>query len=105
MAIKSCRPSGAARSPVTPSRQANRPFKLIHPRHRPPRPVAACSKSSSRGSPATGPATHQTIDWTPDAAGGWIQVTFDLVTGALYVAYFLRLATSTTAVKRLAATF
>ena len=36
-------------------------------------------------------ATRQTIDWTPDAAGGWVQVTFDLVKGAPYVAYFVAL--------------
>ncbi len=39
-------------------------------------------------------STRQKFDWTPDAEGGWIQVTFDLVAGgetAPYVGYLIAL--------------
>lgn len=39
-------------------------------------------------------STRQAFDWTPDACGGWIQATFDLVEAedeTPYVAYFLAL--------------
>ncbi len=39
-------------------------------------------------------STRKTFDWTPDEKGGWIQATFDLVSGgdaAPYVGYFIAL--------------
>ena len=36
-------------------------------------------------------STGQAFDWTPDVVGGWIQVTFDLITSAERVGYYVAL--------------